>query len=835
LLGFKGLSEAEVAASRKKYGENRVTERKRRGFLSRLLENFGDPMIKILLIALAINLLFLFNKSDWVETAGIAAAVLLAVMISTLSEQGSESAFRRLQEEASRQRCRVIRCGGTVEAPVEEVVVGDLIRLQAGDRVPADGTMAEGTVELDQSAINGETKEARKTAGEACLAGSVVVSGEGVCRVTAVGDGTVYGQIAREVQEEKGASPLKTRLSQLAGTISRFGYIGAALAALAYLFNVLLLDNRFDAARILGLLQDPAFMLEKLLHAATLAVTVIVVAVPEGLPMMITVVLSSNMKRMLKDKVLVRKLVGIETAGSLNILFTDKTGTLTKGKLQVTGLIGPDGRMMRAGDARMEKDMHRAIVYNNSAAMSKGRAVGGNATDRALLEFAAKYKISHRLRKGKIIPFDSRYKFMSTEVSGEFTGILAKGAPEIILPKCANYSQKTIEENMSKLMEEGARLIAVAENERLLGILAVSDDVRYEAAGGVKQIQNAGIQVVMITGDAKATAQAIARKTHVLDGGGLVLTSSELARMSDTELMEALPRLRVVARALPKDKSRLIKIAQRMGLVAGMTGDGVNDAPALKRADVGFAMGSGTEVAKEAGDIVILDDNLLSIAKAIRYGRTIFKSIRKFIIFQLNLNFCALGVSVIAPLIGVESPITVIQMLWINMVMDTLAGLAFGGEPALMEYMKEKPKRRDEPIINGYMRREIILSGLYSIAVCLWFLKSPVTAALFSSPARFMTAFFALFMFMGIFQSLSARTHRVDLTDHLAANKPFIGIMGLVAVAQTVLIYFGGALFRTAGLTFWQLVFVLLLASTALLARVFRSIWYERKGITTGT
>jgi magnesium-transporting ATPase (P-type) len=266
-----------------------------------------------------------------------------------------------------------------------------------------------------------------------------------------------------------------------------------------------------------------------------------------------------------------------------------------------------------------------------------------------------------------------------------------------------------------------------------------------------------------------------------------------------------------------------------------MTGDGVNDAPALRRADIGFAMGSGTEVAKEAGDIVILDDNLLSIAKAVRYGRTIFKSIRKFIIFQLNLNFCALGVSVIAPLIGVDTPITVIQMLWINMVMDTLAGLAFGGEPALMEYMREPPKKRNESIVNRYMAREIILSGIYGVAMCLWFLKSQVTAALFPGHARFMTAFFALFMFMGIFQSLNARTHRLNLFDHLAANKPFLGIMGLVAAVQTALIYFGGTLFRANGLTAWQLIFVLFAASTAMLARSFRVIWYEHRGLSGGT
>ncbi|MCL2002516.1 MAG: calcium-translocating P-type ATPase, PMCA-type [Oscillospiraceae bacterium] len=832
-MRLKGLTEAEVLASRGRHGENRVAERKGRGLPLRVLENLGDPMIKILLVALGINLIFVFRTSEWAETVGIAAAVFLAVLISTVSEQGAQSAFRKLREDALKIKCRVARDGGTVELPVEDVVVGDLVFLQSGDRVPADGVLVSGKLELDQSAINGESKEARKAVGDVCPAAAVAVAGEGVLRVTAVGDRTVYGQIAGEVQEEKSVSPLKARLSELAGTISLFGYVGAALAALAYLFNVVLLDHQFDAERILPLLRDPAFTAEKLLRAATLAVTVIVVAVPEGLPMMITVVLSANMKRMLKDHVLVRKLVGIETAGSMNILFTDKTGTLTKGKLQVTGVLGPSG-----GAAEVDKALHRALVWNNSAALSKGRAVGGNATDRALLEFAAKHRFTHRLKKGRVTPFDSKVKTMSTEVKGEFNGTLLKGAPEVVLPQCANADRRLLAASMARLQEEGARLIAVAEDNRLLGVLAIRDDVRAEAESGVRLIQNAGIQVVMITGDAKATAVAIARRVGLLASGGSnegVITSGDLSRMSDDEVRRVLPELRVVARALPGDKSRLVRLAQGMGLVAGMTGDGVNDAPALRRADVGFAMGSGTEVAKEAGDIVILDDNLLSIAKAVRYGRTIFKSIRKFIIFQLNINLCALGVSVIAPLIGADTPITVMQMLWINMVMDTLAGLAFGGEPALAEHMREPPKRRGEPIVNRYMAREIALSGVYGVGLCLWFLKSPVTAALFPSPARFMTAFFALFMFMGIFQSLSARTHKLNLMDHLAANKPFIGIMGLVAAVQTALVYVGGDLFRADGLSFWQLAFVLLLASTAMIARTFRVIWYQYRKMICGT
>lgn len=554
--------------------------------------------------------------------------------------------------------------------------------------------------------------------------------------------------------------------------------------------------------------------------------------------MMITVVLSSNMKRMLRDNVLVRKAVGIETAGSLNILFTDKTGTLTKGKLQVTGFADAQGKVFTPAKelygTSIWCDLHRALVYNNAAALSQGKPVGGNATDRALLAFAEGRPLTHRLKKGTVVPFNSERKYMSSEVSGEWDGLLLKGAPEVVMARCSGFDRRALEVPMRRWQEEGGRLIAVAEGRRLLGVFCVRDDVRPEAAGGVKQLLDAGIQVVMITGDAKTTAEAIARRVGLLGGGMLALTSAELARMNDEEVCAALPRLRVVARALPGDKSRLVRIAQKNGLVAGMTGDGVNDAPALKRADVGFAMGSGTEVAKEAGDIVILDDNLLSIAKAVRYGRTVFKSIRKFIIFQLTLNFSALGLSVAAPFIGVETPITVIQMLWINMVMDTLAGLAFGGEQALLEYMREPPKTRTEPIINRYMWREITLGAFYTVALCLWFLKSSVTAELFGE-ASFMTAFFALFMYTGIFTSLSARTHKFNLLDRLAGNKPFLFIMGLVATAQTALIYLGGAVFRTAGLRIPQLVFVLLLSSTAVAVHMIRTIVYEKRGLLSGT
>lgn len=860
-----GLTEEEVKQARNKYGENRISRKKKKGFLLSFLESFGDPMIKILLIALVINVIFLVHQSSWFETLGIAIAILLATFVSTLSEYGSESAFEKLQEEAACIECRVYRTNGLKQIPIHEIVIGDIVQLQSGDRVPADGMILSGTLDVDQSSLNGESKEVTKhpqslsaqgrSAKDSFLnpallfSGTIVCGGEGLMQVTAIGDHTYYGRIGVEIQEETRESPLRVRLRDLAESIGKLGYVAAIFSVCAYFFNNIILDNNFDPTLILKTCTTWSVMFPHLLKACTLAVTVIVMAVPEGLPMMITVVLSANMKRMLKDHVLVRKLVGIETAGSLNILFTDKTGTLTQGKLNVTHFITGNGRIWN----KQEIGLHHAkiwgilcdsIKYNCAASLnSKGTAIGGNATDRAMLEFISNGKVNHRnLKKLNVIPFTSDLKYMATTVGGDWNVTLIKGAPEKILPFCTKYydesgtalpfTNRSLLDRISRdFAQKAVRMIAVAvkspaansssnvvssfENLIFVGLLGIRDEIRPEAIRGIQEVQSAGIQTVMITGDSAPTARAIATEVGLIrDSRDLVITSSELNTMSDNVLQNKLSDIRVVARALPSDKSRLVHIAQEMGLVVGMTGDGVNDAPALKQADIGFAMGSGTEVAKEAGDIVILDDNIISISKAICYGRTIFKSIRKFIIYQLSICMCAVGVTVIGPLIRVDSPITVIQMLWINIVMDTLAGLAFSGEKARRSYMNEQPKSRDERIINSYMMQQIIVTSIYSTGLCLFFLKSTVIQNLFGfqNDAYKMTAFFSLFMYSAIFTSFTARTHQMNLFDYLAANKPFILIMGIVTVIQTILIYYGGTVFRTVRLDFQDLILVALLS-----------------------
>ena len=878
---IRGLSVDEVHKSKELYGDNHLVQYKKHSFFREFLSNFGDPIIKILLVALVINIVIRLRSFVWYESIGIAIAILISTFVSTLSEYGSESAFEKLQEDAIKLKCRVKRADGLFELPVNEVVVGDFVLLQAGDRIPADGIILSGELLVDQSPLNGESREAYKVPDSGrkessdnfdfesrgrLFRGCVVCSGEAVMLVKNVGNDTFYGNIAHDIQEESRESPLKLRLGELAGSISKFGYIGAVLVAFADLFESIVIAHNFQLVSIIECLSTTKQIIEYLIHAATLAISVIVVAIPEGLPLMITVVLSSNMKRMLKDHVLVRKLVGLETSGNLNILFSDKTGTITKGKLKVNSFISGNGTKYDSfttlRKTQIGKLLRISSIYNSGASITrdggKSFAIGGNATERALLEFVMD-DFAHQ-DNIKIIdskPFNSESKYSSTRITGDVSGTLIKGAPELILPYCTHFYDENgvvrempytgkLRTMMNEMTFNAARLLAIAideghaepeqanKNLTLVGVVGIRDEVRHEAVKAIRQVHNAGIQVVMITGDNKETASAIAREVGLIgkQQENAVLTSEELKSLSDSELKERLPKLCVVARAVPSDKSRLINIAQELGLVAGMTGDGINDAPALKKADVGFAMGSGTEVAKEASDIVILDDNFLSISKAILYGRTIFKSIRKFIIFQLTINVCAVGISIIGPFIGVNSPITVLQMLWVNMVMDTLAGLAFAGEAPLEEYMKEAPKTRNEPIINPYMYNQILVVGLYVTLLCILFLKLPLVREMYdhgSGDEYFMTAFFAMFIFAGVFNSFNARTTRLNLLANIWKNKGFMAIILFVTTVQLLIIYFGGSIFRTTGLSFGELQFVILLAFTVIPVDMVRKIAISRK------
>ena len=846
MYNTNGLKEDEVKESRKRYGSNSINEKNKNTFFNLFIETLGDPIIKILLIALAIKTIFLFRDFDYFETIGIVLAVLVASLISAISEYGSNKAFQRMQEESSRINVLVKRDGKTKEITIDEIVKNDILILATGNKVPADGILIKGKLSVDESSLNGETKEVYKeyidnislaTEKNRVYRGTTIYDGEALVLVTKIGMDTLYGKMAKVLTEEEDASPLKLRLTNLAKIISRIGYIAAILIAVAYLFSKIFIINNFNLTIIRETITLNKFF-SLILEALTLAVSVLVMSVPEGLPMMITLVLSTNSKKMLKDNVLVRKMVGIETAGSLNILFTDKTGTLTKGKMEVSSII--DGNLNEYNDLYYTPDKLKALIsdsllYNNESEIeeSSGKVVGGNLTDKALLSFVQRKKDNSVLIKDRIL-FNSKNKFAVTVIEKNREKIkLIKGAPDIIIKNSTYYIDKegkrrTLDKNkilsyINNKADSGLRAIALAVSQSiyptdsirrniLLGVIFLKDDIRPEAKDGVSLIKNAGINIVMVTGDSKSTATSIAKEVGIITSNNdIVLSSSDLEKLSDDELKKIIPNLKVVSRALPDDKKRLVMLSKELGLVTGMTGDGVNDSIALKKADVSFAMGSGTEVSKEASDIVIIDDNILSISKAILYGRTTFKNIRKFIIFQLTVNISAIMLALIGPFIGVPSPITVLQMLWINMVMDTLAGLAFSYEVPRIEYMKELPKKKEENIINRYMFNEIISSSIYTLTISLLFLKLPFIKYIISDN-HLMTSFFSLFIFIAVFNSFNARTHRLNILAHLKENKVFILIIIFIIIVQISIIYSGITLFQTKPLYIKELIFILILS-----------------------
>ena len=854
-MNYTGLTNEEVIKSREKYGSNIFSKKKQDSFLKLLMETLTDPIIKILLIALGIKIIFLIRDFDWYETVGIVIAILIASLISSVSEYGSMRAFNKLLEESSNIPVKVKRNGQAKNILIGDVVVGDTIILEPGDKVPADGVILTGNISLDESMMNGEGREVYKGPGNNLYMNTVVYSGRALMKVNSIGDNTTYGKMLGELQEDNTESPLRLRLSKLANDISKIGYICSLLVALSYLFYMIVISNNFNINDIAATLSNGRMVLGYILDALTLCVSIIVVSVPEGLPMMITLVLSSNMKRMLKDNVLVRKLVGIETAGNINVLFTDKTGTLTKGNLEVGGFLDGGGNLISYELISDKlKELYSISMYiNNESVYDKGndKIIGGNITDRALLDYVKEYRVDYELIERS--SFDSKVKYMYTKIRYKGKRInLVKGAYEKVIPLCNSYydqfGNKQIlkkDGKLDKIIDSVSfskyRVLALAinmdretiNNMTLLGFVLLGDMVRERVPEGIDLVKKAGIQTIMITGDNKETAYGIAREIGLVDSDDdLILTHDKIDIMSDMEIAEIFPKIKVIARAMPEDKRRLVEIAKGLDLVVGMTGDGVNDALALKKADVGFAMGSGTEVAKEASDIVILDDNFYSITNAILYGRTIFKSIRKFIICQLTINFCSLCVSIIGPFVGIPVPITVVQMLWINMIMDTLSGFAFSYEPALKEYMLEAPKKKSDNIINSYMLNQIVVTGLASAILSLFFLKSNLTKQIFND--NLLTAFFGLIIFISILNSFAARTHRLNILANIGKNKVFILVITFVFLMQIYLIYRGGEVFRTNGLSIREFIIMFLFSLSVIPVDFIRKLILKLRGYKLG-
>lgn len=822
MVEIHGLNDSEVQSSREQYGSNVLTELPREPLFRKFLNNLSDPMIIILLCALAIQLvLFFMGRAEWFEPVGILVAVLIAGGVSSITEHQQEekaSALKHQQEDG--EMTKVIRNGSIHEVHVSEAVTNDIVFLQAGDKIPADGIMIRGSIKVDQSALNGETEEAEKMPNDNnedynikdllnkfyVYRGTVVCSGEGYMKVSVVGDKTLFGELALEVQEAQRKTPLQVKLGKLAHQISVFGYTGAIAIILGILARTLITHTA--PADVYG-------WIRLLVDAITVAVTIVVCAVPEGLPMLTSILMSFQSMRMAGDNVLVRKINGLETAGSLNLLFSDKTGTITEGRLSIAEIAGPNAKVYESLEELPDEildDLIAGAGVNNSASIGDGAVIGGNSTDRALMSYFLNHdelvkKIEAMKKKVKNFEaFNSDKKTSSVEFNDGV--IYIKGAPEKIITHCKNLTdRRKLEKYINTQADRAMRLLAIAKDsgagKELVCVLSIRDNVRKEAVDAIKQVRKAGIQVVMVTGDRKETAVAIAKEAGLITSPNeIAMTSQEMSEKTDEELKAILPDLRVISRALPSDKSRLVKIAQELNLVVGMTGDGVNDSPALKKADVGFAMGSGTEVAKEAGDITILDDNFKSIAKAILYGRTMFKSIRKFLVFQLTVNVAAVLTCFLGPLFGQNVVLTVIQLLLINLAMDTLAAIAFGSEPPRQEYMNEKPIPRDENIITQTMFSEILSGAAYVTLICLAVLFFPPVKRLFGDVdmVYLRTAVFAVFMMSITFNGLG-----------MASSKNCVFVMLFIFVLQWVFIEFGGEVLSVKALSLdsWLNCFVL--------------------------
>lgn len=883
MKAYSGLNDFDASEMRKKYGSNKLSDKKQETFFQKYFKSFDDPIITILLAALFVNVIFtFFGKVDWFECAGIFLSVILSTFISTLSEYKNEKNFNLLSEEASKSFSKAYRGGQITYIPTDDIVAGDLILLQQGDLIPADGVIIDGKISVNQSSLNGENKELEKFpdkgfnysaadlekyrkraidfwSHDTLYRGTAVTQGECVMAVHTVGDGTAYGELNSASDVFQLESPLTVKLRELSTSISKFGYVGAFLTFMIIMLQRIF-GGGFELSEAVTYFGDFTQVLSDLAEAVIMGIIVIVVAVPEGLPLMIAIVCSLNMKKMLKSNVLVRRLSGIETAGSLNILFCDKTGTITNGRLEASTLVCGNLKSIESISktyGNFKKMLCVSIAGNSSVRLNGESLVGGNSTEKALYNFLLKEKDIKlpAVSVDEFKSFSSESKYSAARVAGSFSGTLFKGAPEIILPHCKSFlsedghteplgSLKKIDSFIDASAKKQNRIIALAyteekkslteisDNLTLLALVVLKDSIRYNVKGSIEAVKRAGISVVMITGDKKETAAAIAKEAGIIvSADDIILTSSELGKMSDTEVKALLPKIKVLSRAVPTDKSRLVRIAQESGMVTGMTGDGVNDCPALRQADVGFSMGSGTEAAKEAGDIIILDDNLTSIKNAVLYGRTIYKSIKKFIAYQLTINLAAVSVSVLGPLTGVYKPLNISQMLWINLVMDTLAAIAFGGEAALGKYLLEKPKRRNEKIIDKKMWSGVIYGGLFIAAVSLIMFCSEFIRSLFregQNDIYFYTGYFSFFIFSSIFNAFNARCEGIDLSDHLSCNKPFILIISAIFIIQIAMTYFGGSMLQTAGLTVREWLTVTALAVLIIPADLMRKLILKR-------
>ena len=834
----KGLNDQQVRQSREKYGNNVIPDSEPTTFWAEFKETFSDPMIKILLfIAGLMVIMFFLGYAEIYEPIGTVVAVLIVAFVTAKTGVASDTKYRELKNSTKKDVCKVYRNSMVTVIEVDDVVVGDKVLLQSGDKIPADGILVEGDLRVDNSALNGEAEECKKTATDvstemkdeitgdtfvdkySLFRGAVVFDGTGILDVRKVGLKTMMGKMAEEMQEDEVDSPLKVKLGKLAHQISTFGYMGAVVIAIFYMVYFVLSAGGIEQYLAMGWTE----ILKNVIDAVSLAIVIIVCAVPEGLPLMISLVLMQNTSKMLDHNVLVRKAEGIETAGSLNILFSDKTGTITKGMLEVVEFFMPNGNTIPMNELSLHSKIKALLdisIGKNTASMfdANHRVIGGNATDQALMKFIGEetYNVlttESEYSVNKSQGFNSSNKFSQVEIN-ELGKTFYKGAPEKFLSVATraldedgnevelNFDE--INEKINALASKAMRVLAfgysnsqmtentINDDVVLIGFVAIRDDVRPEAKMAIKEVIDAGIQIVMITGDRLETAVSIAEDAGLIQNqSDKALTSIELNRLSDDEIKSMIKDIRVIARALPTDKSRMVRICQEMNLVVGMTGDGVNDSPALKRADVGFAMGSGTEAAKEAGKIVVLDDNFRSIKDAILYGRTIYHNILKFCKFQLVINVAAVVVSAIAPFFGVDEPLKVTHLLFVNLVMDGLGAIMLGNEPAKEKYMEEAPRRRDESIISKKMMAQILTMGTWLVVISFVFLKLPFFDQFFDTEEQKLTAYFVLFILSALFNGFNVRDEKFAIFSGLNENTGFLKVFFLIIAVQACIVNAG--------------------------------------------
>lgn len=822
-VNLQGLGDAQVEASRSQHGENVLTPPRRTSYWKLYLDKYHDPIIQILLVAALVSLLLAFIERDFMETLGIILAVVIATTVGFYFECDAARRFNMLTAMNEDQRVKVRRNGRVTEVKRREVVVGDIILVEVGDEIPADAQLVEAVnLQVDESSLTGEpltTKsiDATKEGNEAyppnvILRSTMVMNGRGTAVVTAVGDATEIGKVAQKSTESTSVkTPLNIQLDKLAKLISKIGTIVSVAAFVIFLVHDILTNSIWHGNDYFG-------MMHIVLNYFMMAVTLIVMAVPEGLPMAVTLALALNMRRMLKSNVLVRKLHASETMGAVTVICTDKTGTLTQNKMRVDHITPAN-----PSDPNSELLLNVAMAVNSTAELD-GENVVGNPTEGALLLWLRDHdKHYATLRQQyKVVsqqPFSTKRKYMLTTVDmGDKTMTFVKGAPEIVLNMCTPDApeRQRAEEVLAHYQQQAMRTLAFAyatgdEPFTLQGVVAISDPVRPDVPPAVAECQRAGIQVKVVTGDTSATAIEIARQIGVWPAHGereeatWHITGTEWASLSDEEAFKRCMALRVMSRARPTDKQRLVEMLQRHGEVVAVTGDGTNDAPALNHAHVGLSLGSGTSVAKQASDITLLDDSFHAIANAVMWGRSLYKNIQRFLYFQLVVNLSALLLVLGGSIIGTEMPLTVTQILWVNLIMDTFAAMALASLPPSHEVMRNKPRRDTDFIISRPMARGILFCGMvFFLGMFMFLIWCERHGAGSVVDVHELTIFFTTFVMLQFWNLFNAKSLGSDYSAfrYFWRDGGLVLVLALVFIGQWIIVTFGGKMFRTLPLSF---------------------------------